>query len=723
MPNLTALSRRIALSAVALVFPLFITITPLAGGLASADDCVAPASTTPGVHTPVGSDSVTYTYQCDGDYAGKWTNPYYVYDPATGATAPLFDPEYQYDCQAGTWSMVTWSYAPGDGQFHQSRVTASRPGAATDCPVPEPAVTPAAQNGSSGGGTDNSSGSGSGTGTAAALAGVTTSGPGSTSSTNLNGTTNTNLNNQTTASMNNTITGVATTGNSLVLANTTAGSATTGNAQDIANIVNMLQSSSNALGSSGNTIVFTKNINGDVNGDLLLDPAQLGAVQNASSATNIANNLKVNNSTDASINNTVTLAAASGDATVSQNTNAGDARTGNAQAIANIVNTINSALTAGHSFIGTININGNLNGDILLPDNFVDQLLAANVPTVTITAPSSTNTAMTDVNNTTTVTNTNNLGITNNITSTATTGNANVSNNTNGGNATTGNGTTSITAFNLTGSKVIGANDLLVFVNAPGGKWVGVIVSAPAGTTAASLGGGITSSGPNSTNSSTVNASNDTNIDNTTNEHINNDVNVSATSGDATVASNTTAGDATTGNADTRVNLANIENSTLSLSGWLGILFINVFGTWHGSFGVNTSAGDPLPVAVGISGVATTQDGRRVPIPAQVFRFVPHSTKASTGSGSTGSSGSPLYTASTLNSNGSAGNGSASSDSSSDAVLAASTIKSASGAPAPSLSGHKSHTARTLAIAAACFLFYVAWDASARRREHWKARS
>ena len=45
---------------------------------------------------------------------------------------------------------------------------------------------------------------------------------------------------------------------------------------------------------------------------------------------------------------------------------------------------INSALTAGKSFLGVVNINGNLNGDILLPDNFVDQMLASNVPTVNI---------------------------------------------------------------------------------------------------------------------------------------------------------------------------------------------------------------------------------------------------------------------------------------------------------------------------------------------------
>jgi len=48
------------------------------------------------------------------------------------------------------------------------------------------------------------------------------------------------------------------------------------------------------------------------------------------------------------------------------NTTAGSATTGDAAAIANIVNVINSIIGAGQSFIGTININGNLDGEILL---------------------------------------------------------------------------------------------------------------------------------------------------------------------------------------------------------------------------------------------------------------------------------------------------------------------------------------------------------------------
>jgi hypothetical protein len=253
-----------------------------------------------------------------------------------------------------------------------------------------------------------------------------------------------------------------------------------------------------------------------------------------------------------------------------------------------------------------ININGNLNGDILLPADFVDQLVAANVPTTTI------NTAQL-LNSSSSLANINNTGINNNLEATAASGNATVDKNTTSGNATTGDGSTNITAFNLTGSNVIGKNSILVFVNVLG-KWTGLIVNAPPGTTAAQLGGGITQSLANSTG--TLNGTS------STNNQINNNVKVGAQSGDAKVSENTTAGNATTGDADAAINLLNIANSEMSFSDWMGILFINVFGTWNGSFGMNTSAGDSPS-----TGQGSTQQSS---FPSQVFRFAPAQQSAST---------------------------------------------------------------------------------------------
>jgi hypothetical protein len=110
-----------------------------------------------------------------------------------------------------------------------------------------------------------------------------------------------------------------------------------------------------------------------------------------------------------------------------------------------------------------------------------------------------------------------------------------------------------------------------------------MIVNAPTGATAAALGGGNCSASAMSADNTDVNS--------TTNMAINNNVKVNAQSGDSSVTQNTKAGNATTGDATASANIANIANSSLSFSSWFGILFINVFGSWQGSFGVNTSAG------------------------------------------------------------------------------------------------------------------------------------
>jgi hypothetical protein len=347
-----------------------------------------------------------------------------------------------------------------------------------------------------------------------------------------------------------------------------------------------LQSSSNVLGS--NVATFSADINGDVNGDFIFDPNATVNNTGQNSQNGTDNNLTVNandsNAANAQINSSVDLSASSGDATVEANTNGGSANTGNASAIINLLNLINSTVSAGQSFVGTINISGNLNGDILLPEDFVNQLLAASG------ANSSNSLASTGTSNTS-LSNSLISDIHNNVTSSAVSGDAKVQGNTAAGNAKTGKADTNVTILNLTGSNVIGKNNLLVFVNVLG-TWVGMIVNAPAGSTAASLGGGISDTGDSSTNSLTNSLNSGTELTHSNDFGINNDVKVRAKSGNATVKNNTSAGDATSGDANTAVNILNMTSSKLNLSNWFGVLFINVFGNWTGSFGVNTAAGN-----------------------------------------------------------------------------------------------------------------------------------
>jgi hypothetical protein len=335
---------------------------------------------------------------------------------------------------------------------------------------------------------------------------------------------------------------------------------------------------------------------GDVNGDIMLQPMLLkamleSAIQQPTTA--------IKSNTDTTINNDLTLGAKSGDATVAGNTAAGDATSGSANTVANVVNLVNSMIAANQSFIGTVNIYGNLNGDILIAPDFIPKLLASNGGS----------SESTQAVGTASITSNNNESIVNNIALAAKTGQALVSGNTSAGDATTGSATTNAVIFNLTNHEVVASNSLLVFVNVLG-RWVGVIVDAPTGATAAAIGDGVTK---NSVAPNLV-------IDATNTTAITNNINLSSTSGDATVARNTFAGSALSGNATASANIANVVGNNIGLSGWFGVLFINVFGSWVGSFGLNTSAGDPIADTSSNTATGTTQ-------PLRVIEFVPRGAK------------------------------------------------------------------------------------------------
>jgi hypothetical protein len=407
------------------------------------------------------------------------------------------------------------------------------------------------------------------------------------------------------AVISNNITSNALSGDALVAMNTLAGNAVSGGASAIANVINLLQSSWGMA--AGTFTSFVGNLVGNMFGDLFIDPGHLG---NTTAAT-LPADTTINSTQNSAINNTIKLAATTGDATVTKNTQAGDAQTGNATAVANLVNAINSSIAANQSFIGVLNIFGNLNGDILLPPDLIKTLLAANAVGTLDTS----NIANSDVLGNFT----NNQAIANNVTASAVSGNSTVDKNTSAGKATTGDASTNVTVLNLTGRQVVGKNALLVFVNVLG-KWVGVIVDAPTGSTSAALGSGITEN-----SSLAINA--------TTNQAITNNVDVSARTGDAAVTNNTRAGNATSGNANAAVNILNINNSNFSLSDWFGVLFINVFGTWNGSFGIDTAAGNiaaaPTPVVTDTSSPSAPARTSLAASKIRAYKFTPASNNGS----------------------------------------------------------------------------------------------
>jgi hypothetical protein len=367
----------------------------------------------------------------------------------------------------------------------------------------------------------------------------------------------------------NTIESDATTGDASVLTNTEAGSAESGDASSIATVLNNVNSVTDLSGSNSGVATFSADVVGDVSGDIVLQPIITQALGNPITPNDtIANITNLN-----SITNDINLNATSGDAIVADNTKAGDALTGSADVVASIINVVNSLVVAGWSFVGSINIYGNLIGNILISPDFVPKLLASNGSTETIPKTIVVNASDT-------------IDIINNLSLSATSGQASVLNNTQAGNAITGDAQTNLVIFNMTGHDIVASNCLLVFINVLG-EWYGVIIGAPAGATAAVIGNGVESdfiSAP----SLNVTSANKTEI-------VNN-ITLASQSGDAAVTGNTLAGNAVSGNATASLNLANIVGSRFSLSGWFGLLFINVFGKWFGNFGIEAKSTTPVVV-------------------------------------------------------------------------------------------------------------------------------
>ena len=563
----------------------------------------ADAACTPPSNGPTGSDAPAFTYQCSGTYAGDWANSYYVYNPTTGVETPLYSPDYSYNCAAGIWTKANWSYDATSGAYVENRVAATAPpDQATNCAATDSNNTTSANAGSgsaSAGPVPDPSSTGTSTPVSPAVAtappdpNVTCPTPGTLAPADgtANGVATSGIN------VNNTVCSQSQSGDASVTKNGQAGNATSGNSTTEVDAANLVNSTSSASGSG--VLTFHQDIYGNKSGDLVLDPSTLGTPTAGTDPSDTAGVV----GTNVAINNTITATAVSGDATVSGNGKAGDATTGDAEAIVNLINMINSAVAAGQSFVGTINVYGDLNGNILVPQSVIDQILASN-------AAGDPGAGITSFNS--------NESIINNVNASATSGNATVSNNWVGGNATSGSASTNVTILNLTGSSVIGKNVLLVFVNVLG-QWVGVILGAPTGTTSAEFGGGIASSTPG-TGNSVVAA--DTSLS------ITNNVNASATSGNATVSNNWVGGNATSGSASTAVNILNVENSTLSLANWFGILFINVFGTWNGNFGIYTPpapAVSTTPVDTEGDGIATTAFAAVHHTPIHLATFIPSS--------------------------------------------------------------------------------------------------
>lgn len=501
---------------------------------------------------------------------GLWENGIYSWDPATGKTSPLTKQNYSYNPETEHWDTDVWVYDDSEKSYVEKPVKAKIENTGPDST--NNISNPIKPSSISNTGPDSTQSTNSGK--------IDTTGPNSENKINDNSEKSHFFDNYFDASISNTLNSTASTGDASVLNNTIAGNASTGDATAFANIINLLQSTWGLNGESPK--LFTKDIAGDYFGDIMINPGSL-KVTNDSYPTN--NNLEVKHVENAGIQNNLNLTANSGNATVANNSVAGNATTGDAMAVAQIMNLINSSINAGQSFIGQVNVYGNLEGDVLLPESLTKQLLEAKLPTANVSLSGDVDL---DIDTS--------LVINDNLNLESKSGNAKVANNTIAGSATSGDAVSDVTVFNLIGQQLETTSGILVFVNVAG-EWVGFITGAPSGSTTSLVG-----ATPISKQS---HADLDADIDRK--YLIENNINLTANTGNATVSYNTEAGDALTGDAYTALNLANFVNSSLNFSNIFGVVQLNIFGNWLGSFGTDTAYGGFSTQQIGgIGGEVTT---------------------------------------------------------------------------------------------------------------------
>lgn len=400
--------------------------------------------------------------------------------------------------------------------------------------------------------------------------------------------------------------------------------AITGNNTASANVGTTSLSTSNAnasgtLVTSGNDnvqgiAVAEFNINDNQTGDLVLGdfashcifgctPGDLVSnTGNGADSTNSANLSSANQSNtfennDATVGNSLTLHADSGNNTASMNTGGNTTlQTGNANVDGNILSFLNNNI-AGQVLVNVVNIFGNLVGDIILPaDESCTTCSQGTTVTNTGNGANSTNDASSSSTNSDNTTQANTANIANNLDLSATTGNNSTTGNT-GGDSSVQAGTAHVktNVLNVTNNNIEnGGTWWLVLIN-NAGTWIGELLGFPGSNIAASSGTQLSTSpsgdttatntenGANSTNNSSLANTNTSATTQQNNANLRNTLHLSANTG-GNQANYNTGGNTQirTGDANVIANLINFVNNNIKGKGKLIVTIVNVFGSWIG---------------------------------------------------------------------------------------------------------------------------------------------
>lgn len=341
--------------------------------------------------------------------------------------------------------------------------------------------------------------------------------------------------------------------------NTQISSASTGDASATVTVITVDSQSSNGL----DPFIDSYSINPPPKGN-----SDIIFMIDSTTSTNSANDLTLIplSSELETVNNSIDLSSISGDLTANSNTSVGQLNTGDSYTNANIINILGSNVDTPEIFLGYITVDGDLIGDILLPDTF---LQSTKIPMDSILYSNASYASDYKYN------------LANNVTADAKSGYIDASENSSIKNVGSGVATNMLNSQDLIGLNIYGQTGILVFVNVTG-AWDGSILGQNKGVVSALLG---------------IDGSNKTFLipltmdDNQKVLNVNNLINISSMSGSIAASKNSEIGDIKTGSATTVVNIANIIGSDIRFSDRFGILFITVLGNWFGSFAIDTPYG------------------------------------------------------------------------------------------------------------------------------------
>lgn len=390
----------------------------------------------------------------------------------------------------------------------------------------------------------------------------------------------------------------------------------TGDANTIATVITTANTNANGV------VANEFNVVDDYNGDIILDTnnpcasgCQAGEVVILSNESNGSGSENTNQAevttsdqtfqtNDANVENNIILEANSGDNTSNDNTGEDTSiETGDANVVANVANFLNTNL-AGNVIINTVNVMGDLVGDIIAPDTTPTHACDAGCSEEELAMLNSGNGSYSDNSNSfqnadeSQVVQDNDAQIGNNLDLATNTGDNQAADNTGGNNSIdTGESNIEANVMNIANQNVSGGDWWIVLVN-QAGNWIGQIVGAPEGAQMAgsegtqfvvNSDGSITianeNNGSNSQNQNSVNQESDSTIVQNNNANLQNNIQVNANTG-GNEASRNTGGDTSieTGDANILVNLINFVNMNVAGDSNVMITVVNVFGSWLGDF-------------------------------------------------------------------------------------------------------------------------------------------